>query len=82
MVVAYNGGMKEKDASLAQYPTAMFGFAGLLLASEHHPELEEVVRSLEPIKILLESDSPHLLPQHLKLRGLTLLMESMKSHVG
>ena len=53
--------MKEKDVWLAQYPTAMFGFTGLLLTSEHYPELEEVVRSLEPTKILLESDFPHLL---------------------
>ena len=35
--------MKEKDACLAQYPTAMFGFTGLLLTSECHPDLEEVV---------------------------------------
>ena len=58
--------MKEKDAWLAQYPTAMFGFTGLLLTSKRHPELEEVVRSLEPTKILLESDSPNLLPPAFK----------------
>ena len=65
-VHCFNGGMKEKDAWLAQYPTAMFGFTGLLLSSERHPELEEVVRSLEPTKILRESDSPHLLPPAFK----------------
>ena len=51
---------------MAQYPTAMFGFTGLLLTSEHHPELEEAVRHLEPTMILLESDSSHLLPPAFK----------------
>ena len=38
-VHCFNLGMKEKDAWLAEYPTAMFGFTGLLLTSERHPEL-------------------------------------------
>ena len=58
----YNGGIKEKDAWLQHYPNTVFGFTGILLRGDRHPELDEVVKSLPSTKILLETDSPHLLP--------------------
>ena len=58
----FNGGLKEKDLWLAQYPNTVFGFTGLILSSERHPEIDTVVRSLQPHQIVLESDAPYLLP--------------------
>ena len=43
----------------------MFGFTAVLLQEVRHRELEEVVRTLPMSKILLETDSSHLLaPVH------------------
>ena len=61
----YNGSLEEKDKWLQKFPGTMFGFTSIILYSNRHNELDQVVKSLPLSKILLESDSPYLLaPVH------------------
>ena len=46
---------------LQRFPEIMFRFTVVLLQEVRHPELEEVVKTLPMSRILLETDSPHLL---------------------
>ena len=44
------------------FPRIRFGFTALLLGKNKHSELEDVVKTLDDRRILLETDSPYLKP--------------------
>ena len=63
----YNGGLEEVRKWRDIFPRTHFGFTGLITdPTKRHPEIREVIKELPMDKILLESDSPHLLPELFK----------------
>ena len=53
------------------FPACMFGFTGALLdPRKRHPELLKVVASMDLGRILLETNSPLLLPPKYHLEGI------------
>ena len=58
----FNGGMSLLRDWLSSFRRVRFGITGVLLRSDRHPELEDVVKHLDLCQILLETDSPYLTP--------------------
>ena len=69
-VHCFTGGLQDLKRWLQAFPNVVFGFTGALLQPQKcHPELMKVVSSVDLGRILLETDSPLLLPP--KYRGVT-----------
>ena len=59
----FTGGISNYTKWVQAFPACMFGFTGALLnPRKHHPELLQVVPSMDLGRILLETDSPLLIP--------------------
>ena len=58
----YTGDWDEVQRWTTEFRHTKFGFTGLLLRHFRHPGLDEVVKRLETHQLLLETDSPYLLP--------------------
>ena len=59
------GGLNERDKWLQRFAEIFLGFTAILLQEVRHLELKEVVKTLPMSRILLETNSPHLLaPVH------------------
>ena len=58
----FNNGLNEMRHWMSAFPRIRFGFTALLLGKNKHSELENVVKTLDDKRILLETDSPYLKP--------------------
>ena len=56
-------GVREFEDWSEAYPRCYFGFTALAMSLDAHPEIIEVIQKIPIHKVLLESDSPHLLPE-------------------
>ena len=67
----FTGGISDYMKWVQAFPSCMFGFTGALLdPRKHHPELLKVVALMDLGCILLETDSPLLLPPKYHLEGI------------
>ena len=58
----FNNGLNKMRNWTSTFPRIRFGFTALLLGKNKHSELENVVKTLDDRRILLETDSPYLKP--------------------
>jgi len=59
-VHCFNGGVEHYTLWLQAFPMACFGISPIILGNQHHPELKQVVRAMDPLRLLLETDAPYL----------------------
>ena len=64
------------------FPNTCFGFTSLLLEEQSRHELQAVVQTLSIRQILLETDSPYLIPPLYKQEGATFSTPEMIHHVA
>ena len=57
-VHCFNGSIQEHQMWLSHFPNAHFGISPLVLDSSHrHPELKGIIRKMDVVQLLLESDA-------------------------
>ena len=63
---SFNGSLEEMRQWQAAFPNTYFGFSGLSTGARAHRDFPGVVMALSLDRILLETDSPHLVPTSVK----------------
>ena len=59
-VHCFNGSIQEHQMWLSHFPNAHFGISPLVLdSSNRHPELIGIIRKMDVVWLLLESDAPY-----------------------